>query len=447
MKRLVRAAIAAFVVCPCANLSAQPACTYTGPFQETICALRAARELDRDLRPEAYFFEPSRIFLFPQGAAVSATGRQDSLAVEVEFSEPIFPYQHRTSAPDRHFGGWSWAAAFTPMYRVRIWKERSAPVRVPSFMPKGTLQVNHLEPREPGRQWGENSDGQRRFAKLTSLMVVPIGHHSNGQDGCLFADATGTPFPEDKCPPDPGPVRINRLDGSFSTNYAQFSYNRAYYRVAKPSPDEQSSARLQPGLWTDQRPAEYSLFWQAMFETTFRKDTLFGGTIEPPAGPIYGMNRFRWLVGFERFSQPHKCRARLKATVWVMFIDKHQDSADCGSGALPTETRRECASRFAWSADVSMGLGSKIDYLGLYARYYDGQDYYNLSFPYRKDVKLQAGISFTPGWRSGPSFPILSERVLQEERDLSAARWTQYRRFIRANGKTDETMAPNIAPP
>ena len=453
MRTVARRVVAAVMLMasPSAAARAQAPCDYVGPLKDTICGLRTARLEDRDLRPEAFFFEPSKVLLLPhalQGGGDSPSGRQDRLAVEVEFNEPIFPYQHRRSAPDRHFGGRGIAVAFTPMYRVRIWKERSSPVRSPSFMPKATLQLNIFEPRKPGHQWGERKDGSRGFVKLDSVMWTVWGHHSNGQDGCLYADANDQPFPADACPTDPPEIRINRMNGSFSTNYTQVSFFRAYYRVPEES-DADAAARSQDDVWGDERTARYSWFTGATYEWNFPFDTFLGGAVAPPVRPIYGMSRVRGLVGFERFPRLHARRSqpRFKASVWGAFIAKKANTADCGK---PTQTGqvRECAPRFAFGADLNVGLGSKIDYLGAYARYYHGQDYYNLSFPYLKGNQFQAGLSFTPGRWKAPSFPTLTPRVRAEEQEFDDNhRWDEYKKYVRANAKRDSGNDTRVTPP
>lgn len=414
-------------------------CELTGELSTTACALRAEKGEDRDLRPEAYFFEPSKVLLLPhifRGTGEAPTGSQDRLAVEVEFNETIFPYQRRASPDDRHFGGFTFALGLTPMYRVRIWKERSAPVRVPSFMPRGTAQVNWLDRREPGRQWGERSDGNRGRVKMTSLMAA-LGHHSNGQDGCLFADVSGVGFPEDSCPTAPTEIRVNRLNGSFSTNYLQLSVFRAHFSVPKTATLE-ATARKRAGLWGDDRRASYAFSYGVTYEWNFPFDT-FGGALEKPIRPIYGMNRLRVLGGYERYPVEggRRTQPRFKVTAWVQLIDNKDRTADCdpavGSSLTP------CAPRVGFGADINVGLGSRVDYLGAYARFYHGQDYYNLSFPQRKQDRLQLGLSFTPGRSRGPAFPTLEQRVLEEERKyLLRGKWQAYRDYVRCHAGLED---------
>jgi len=58
--------------------------------------------------------------------------------------------------------------------------------------------------------------------RLIAFSLTPWGHHSNGQDGCLYTDQTrlgeecvdGTRLPGT-------PRATKQVDGSFSTNYAR----------------------------------------------------------------------------------------------------------------------------------------------------------------------------------------------------------------------------------
>ena len=61
-----------------------------------------------------------------------------------------------------------------------------------------------------------------------------IGHHSNGQDGCLFADEIRVP--DGECvaalPSQSGPRPINKRDGSFSTNYVRVGLDYERLRLS-----------------------------------------------------------------------------------------------------------------------------------------------------------------------------------------------------------------------
>jgi hypothetical protein len=199
--------------------------------------------------------------------------------------------------------------------------------------------------------------------------------------------------------------------------------------------------RFDSDVWVGERSALYSWFGGVTYEWHFPFNS-FGGALEKPVRPIYGMHRFRGLVGFElmpRDDKPRRFPPRLKVSAWLQATTKSADSADCGPGAHTSSLARPCAPAWGFGADLNAGLGSKVDYLGVYARFFHGQDYYNLSFTHRKDDRFQLGLSFTPGRSRAPSFPVLAERVEQEEQRYDDdGKWPQYRTCVRRMGNSED---------
>lgn len=431
---------------------------------EFLCRLKAYVP-NRELKPEASLMEPSKVFLVPHvfRSSPKAATRREDLAIEVEFNETYFPWQNRASVTDLYFGGAMQKLGITPMYRVRIWKERSAPVRVPSFMPKATFFQDRVARRAAGEQWGEELGRSKPI--VINTFSVTYGHHSNGQDGCLFADANGVGFPvepEGSCPenPDPATIRINRLNGSFSTNYVEGSYFHRRLTLARraggPSPCLTASADRSatdphdtdcdgyddryvvreslPGVWDEVRRARHS--W--LFGLTYQWNIPFastGGAMEEGARPIYGMNRFRISGAYEKYwtETDSKGWERIKdnnfrARAWVEITDKTRDSADCvpagSSVAGPI-----CAPKVSWGLDFTVGLFSKADGLGLYTRYMHAQDPYNLSFTQRKNNRFQMGLSFSLSRARGQGFPVITRDRIEAEKALIAQGqdWKAYR--------------------
>ena len=193
----------------------------------------------------------------------------------------------------------------------------------------------------------------------------------------------------------------------------------------------------------EERSALYSWFGGVTYEWHFPFNT-FGGALEKPVRPVYGMHRFRGLVGFElmpRDDKPRRFPPRLKTTAWLQATTKRADSADWSGRGHGLPGPALCA-RLGFGADVNAGVGSKVDYLGVYARFFHGQDYYNLSFTHRKDNRFQLGLSFTPGRSRAPSFPVLAERVEQEEQRYAAdGKWPQYRKCVRRMGNSEDASS------
>lgn len=84
-----------------------------------------------------------------------------------------------------------WGIELSPQILIRMYNQRSLPVRTPSFMPRVTIFYQFLD----------KENGKRDLFTYISAM-----HHSNGQEGDFFnADST----------------TINTLTGNFSTNWVE----------------------------------------------------------------------------------------------------------------------------------------------------------------------------------------------------------------------------------
>lgn len=144
----------------------------------------------------------------PVHAQQDSTRLMDLVPLQSEQSELSFAVVHHNSpptilegriAPHLFLNGprGRLALEITPKVRLRIFRTESAPVRAPSFMPRVTLYYVpgswKLVDRKPG-----------------TFFSARISHHSNGQDGDFFN-------------PDGS---INRIDGSFSTNFAELGVHR-----------------------------------------------------------------------------------------------------------------------------------------------------------------------------------------------------------------------------
>lgn len=106
----------------------------------------------------------------------------------------------------------------TPQIIIRMYQERSYPVRTPSYVPRITLY--HL--------LTENDKGNKL------LWFGRYAHHSNGQDGEFF-DETG---------------EINTLNGDFSTNFAETGLLLSNYNISLSAHQFiRSSIEIHPKSW------------------------------------------------------------------------------------------------------------------------------------------------------------------------------------------------------
>ena len=248
---------------------------------------------------------------------------------------------------------------------------RSAPVRTPSYMPKGTFTQLFFrgEPIERGSRVG-----------LWAAQVT-VGHHSNGQDGCLFTTDT---LVGDQCVGTPDLQRINHIDGSFSTNFVRFGgrYRREWLH------DVSTDAQKQAGIEEQIGAREFTLGFD--IDRHFHTD--------PRVEPFYGTTRASVLAGgATRFRRV--CKSRVDASVALFYVGEQPDTV--GSLAFQAEMSCTFTDQGGW---------------GMFARYYTGQDYYNLGFA-ESINRLMFGAHFQQD-----GFLRFVSRRAKEEADLMKRR-------------------------
>lgn len=345
--------------------------------------LRAAtQEVDR--RPTPVFLERSHIF---------TRAPIDDLLFEGQ----IAPHLYLTRADVWGEGDvfdrpvWSWTASFTPMIRLRMLTTNSFPVRTPSYMPRPLLDWQIFRASAT-----DTSAALREFAevpvRLWGLTVTPWAHHSNGQEGCLFAYQTRDPDNGDCVgdPPSDGVPEVNRVDGSFSTNFIRLGIGYSYFGVPQAIGDRlerihgctfQAGVEVHPVGYlpggVDRLQAEYYPQVQATLGAEWARSWLAG----------------TWTVGGE-----------------ARWLD--HTAPDVGTWAHSTEISYTPRGLPGW---------------GVFARYYNGMDYYNLGFMEEakylhfgfvwdlgSSVQFRFPSSSDPGGRPSPRYEqnALLDRVL-----------------------------------
>jgi hypothetical protein len=302
--------------------------------------------------PHPYLLERSQLYPFQHG-----------LVLEALVAPHLYVLDTLTHESVRLHGGNAFAALVTPMFKVRIRHEQSAPVQTLSFMPKLTLQYFRLPTKADTSPWPS--------AFWMKGISFAWGHHSNGQTECIFT--AGVPDNPDVCiaPAQPRDVRVNYPNGSFSTNYLKLSVFGTRQRLGK----------LQPVPGSDRA------FQQVAHSKTTVSATLEinpsglppGGALPEPARSLYGPTRMG--LGVEHESRIG-CRGfwtgSYRLTRSAEFIDK---TTEAGS------SRFRFTAESAWEPDWFRSGGFII-------RYVHGQDYYNLQFD--RDIHwLQVGIVFS----------------------------------------------------
>jgi hypothetical protein len=241
---------------------------------------------------------------------------------------------------------WGWQVSTTPMVRLRMFDETSNPVRTPSYMPKGTFQLARFRNLTRATDI-DSAEFNRGPIEMWLVDTVPFGHHSNGQDGCLFTDETRSA--DEECVRLPGgqPRGVNKRDGSFSTNYIEATVH--YGRMRLDS--ESQPAGIFATRWE----------WRVGAGMQFNPEGYVGGSIKPALSELYGPTRA--LVSASTVRRDLWRCDRAGANAKIQYITHH--GADVPD--VITLLEGACFPR-QWGG------------AGLLVRFYSGQDYYNLGF-------------------------------------------------------------------
>lgn len=228
----------------------------------------------------------------------------------------------------------------TPGVRLRMFDQVSRPVRTPSYMPRGNVQLIWARNLSPIAAAFAQDDPLGPAESQVSLWEAHaiVGHHSNGQDGCFFEDEERE---EDngECVsvrPIVGERLVNKQDGSFSTNFVRIglNYRRNYL-------DEELWARREWGFRVDLEYHPRAWVDEVMVDLYGRLRTEVAGTI--------ASRELRW------------CPKRAEAMGSIQAIDGHPESV--------------------WPVAVTAQFScfpTREGGWGVFVRYYGGQDYYNL---------------------------------------------------------------------
>ena len=260
----------------------------------------------------------------------------------------------------------------TFLTRLRMFDEASNPVRTPSYMPKGTVQLAWLKNLSSADPQSAPVEFLQGPIEMWLMSAIPFGHHSNGQNGCLFLQQTridGDCQPEP--PPSTRPEDVNRENGSFSTNYVRVGLE---YRRLYPDGDDPEDTR-----------AITRREWGIGGSLELNPSGYIGGSISDTLRPLYGPTRFRitadvtagnWRAPL-RFLDRINC-GRAWAEAYVLFINGAAASVDnvatIEAACLPAN----------WGG------------AGIFVRFYRGQDYYNAAF-LENIQRLQFGVTFMQG--------------------------------------------------
>jgi hypothetical protein len=195
------------------------------------------------------------------------------------------------------------------------------------------------------------------------LDAIPFGHHSNGQNGCLFTSQQRNAAGDCSAPDPSAPRLVNKVDGSFSTNYieAVVQYGRMHLD-ADGAPDAEFATRWE---------------WRAGGGVQLNPDGYLGGSIDEDLADLYGQTRVV-VRGMAARREYWRC-GRVDGTVRLQYMVN-------GPPGLP-----------AWITDLEGAcLPDRWGGTGLFVRFHHGQDYYNLGFA-ESIARLQFGVTMQRG--------------------------------------------------
>jgi hypothetical protein len=253
---------------------------------------------------------------------------------------------------------WGYQVSATPMVRLRMFDETSNPVRTPSYMPKGTFQLARFQNVSTVTDSEADEFNQGPIA-MWLIDTIPFGHHSNGQDGCLFTseqrDADGECVEVE-------PVEtktINKQNGSFSTNYieAMVFYGRMYLHSRGAGAGDFATG------WE----------WRTGVGIQLNPEGYVGGSIKPELADLYGPTRILFAGSAARRDLWRCGRSAVEARF------QYLTDAPSDIPALISQAEGTCFPR-RWGG------------AGLFVRIYHGQDYYNLGFD-ETITRLQFGVT------------------------------------------------------
>lgn len=240
---------------------------------------------------------------------------------------------------------WGWQVSTTPMVKLRMFDETSAPVRTPSYMPKGTIQVVRMRNLSPAPT-DDEAARYRGPVEMWLFDIIPFGHHSNGQNGCLFVEQSRNAEGECIAPTGTQAVTVNKNDGSFSTNYVEAAlfYGRMHLTSLEDVPEYATAWEWRGGGGVQLNPSGF-----------------LGGGIDDELKDLYGQTRL-FVEGMAARRSVGWC-GRVEGQLQFHYIH----DTPVGLPSLKTSVEATCLPR-AWGGT------------GLFVRYYHGQDYYNLGF-------------------------------------------------------------------
>lgn len=250
--------------------------------------------------------------------------------------------------------GLDWSLSFTPQVRLRQLGGFSSPLRSPSFLPKFTLQAQRVVVERADPIFDEG------LRKILGVQFI-VGHHSNGGPGCTFADEEAVDSDGNPVCQGPSGVPANQREivfrgGSFTTNFLELAvHHRWAWLRSGADMDDHWDPSLTVGFALQWHPADFPLPLPPGGDRGFLD--LYGPL--RPRIEVEGSHTEEWLH--------HRLR-------WALELEYRDPSLEIHSGADRWSVTAEI-----WVQGTDVLDSFLPEDIGFGLRYYEGQDYYNLS--------------------------------------------------------------------
>ena len=249
-------------------------------------------------------------------------------------------------------GPQGFAAAFVPLFRLRMTSDTSAPVRTPSYNPQFITWQSFWS-------WGARTDsfgnldwpregGMDGRVHLVSAQYT-IAHHSNGQDGCTFEGTGQTDGTCSAADFSSGIPALNTRNGNYGTNYETIGVFAKTFRL--------NENYAQHWAWTA------GLWWER-YEGTLVARWLPGGFSDDQAS--VDMQR---LFGKHRVSGMFEWEQSVDTRAFMRFRTRGTFTYVSAAEQLDAQHRAQLDGAFIFNGNSGVGL---------YGALFHGQDYYNI---------------------------------------------------------------------
>ena len=245
---------------------------------------------------------------------------------------------------------------------IRMTKHQSTPVATPSYNPYAFVAYElRLSFAEDRIKWSDY---------IFNFRFAPYAHHSNGQDGGSFYDADGEQTSDPR-----RAVRLNTDNGSFSTNYLEWSLHNRFRGWFSP---------------------RWHWLWDIQGGFQRHHSKMFGGLNMATIGPLWGQNHIWWKtefhLGYSRFRRNKDGKFRqersglgnpyLSMGGHYVLLDDNKNRTQIKD--IPD---RRHIFELGW-------LAYKKRQFGIFVRVVTGRDYYNIRFAEEKTF-VQMGFATT----------------------------------------------------